>query len=95
MILEICANSFESAMAAQKAGAHRIELCTELSVGGVTPSFGLIEKVLSELTIPVYVLIRPRSGNFSIILMLIIIINSAMQKNGGCWHRNRCFVPRK
>ncbi|MBW2937354.1 copper homeostasis protein CutC [Aureisphaera sp. CAU 1614] len=65
MILEICANSFESAMAAQKVGAHRIELCTELSLGGVTPSFGLIEKVLSSLTIPVHVLIRPRSGNFT------------------------------
>ncbi|MEZ4857442.1 MAG: copper homeostasis protein CutC [Flavobacteriaceae bacterium] len=65
MIVEICANSFESALAAQKAGAHRIELCTELSMGGITPSFGLLEKIRSELTIPVYVLIRPRSGNFT------------------------------
>ncbi|MEZ4874450.1 MAG: copper homeostasis protein CutC [Flavobacteriaceae bacterium] len=65
MIVEICANSFESALAAQKAEAHRIELCMELSVGGITPSFGLLEKVLSELTIPVYVLIRPRAGNFT------------------------------
>ncbi|MCB0456829.1 MAG: copper homeostasis protein CutC [Flavobacteriaceae bacterium] len=65
MILEICANSFESAMAAQKGGAHRIELCAELQVGGLTPSFGLLEKVLSEITIPVYALIRPRSGNFT------------------------------
>lgn len=65
MILEICANSFESAKAAQDAGADRIELCTELSVGGLTPSFGLLEKVLTELTIPVHVLIRPRSGNFT------------------------------
>ncbi len=65
MILEICANSFESAFAAQQAGADRIELCTELSVGGLTPSFGLLEKVLVELTIPVHVLIRPRSGNFT------------------------------
>lgn len=65
MILEICANSFESAQAAQLAGANRIELCTELSVGGFTPSHGLIEKVISELNIPTHVLIRPRSGNFT------------------------------
>ncbi len=65
MIIEICANSFGSAQAAQLAGAHRIELCTELSVGGLTPSYGLIEKVVSELNIPTHVLIRPRSGNFT------------------------------
>ncbi|MCG2419972.1 copper homeostasis protein CutC [Aequorivita sp. F47161] len=65
MQIEICANSFESAKAAQLAGANRIELCTELSVGGLTPSHGLIEKVISELNIPTHVLIRPRSGNFT------------------------------
>jgi len=65
MQVEICANSFESALAAQHGGADRIELCTELSVGGLTPSHGLIEKVTSELQIPVHVLIRPRSGNFT------------------------------
>ncbi|MAM30642.1 MAG: copper homeostasis protein CutC [Flavobacteriaceae bacterium] len=65
MIVEVCANSFESAKAAQDAGADRIELCTELSVGGLTPSFGLLEKVLVALTIPVHVLIRPRSGDFT------------------------------
>ncbi|MCZ4317744.1 copper homeostasis protein CutC [Aequorivita viscosa] len=63
--IEICANSFESAKAAQLASANRIELCTELSVGGLTPSHGLIEKVISELNIPTHVLIRPRSGNFT------------------------------
>lgn len=65
MKLEICANSFQSAINAEKAGAHRIELCSELSVGGVTPSYGLLKKVMSELTIPVHVLIRPRSGDFT------------------------------
>lgn len=65
MIIEICANSFESAEVAQLARANRIELCTELSVGGLTPSHGLIEKVVSELNIPTHVLIRPRSGNFT------------------------------
>jgi copper homeostasis protein len=64
MLLEICANSFQSAINAEQAGAHRIELCSELSVGGITPSFGLLKKVLSALTIPVNILIRPRSGDF-------------------------------
>ena len=67
MKVEICANSFASAKAAQNAGADRIELCSELSVGGLTPSLGLIEKVIIELDIPVHVLIRPRSGNFTYI----------------------------
>ncbi|MCH4553987.1 copper homeostasis protein CutC [Aestuariibaculum lutulentum] len=65
MIVEVCANSFESALNAEKAGAHRIELCSELAVGGITPSFGLIKKVMESLSIPVFVLIRPRSGNFT------------------------------
>lgn len=64
MLLEICANSFKSAKNAQKAGAHRIELCQELAAGGLTPSYGLLKKVIAELTIPIFVLIRPRSGDF-------------------------------
>ena len=64
MILEICANSFESAKTAQEAGAHRIELCEDLSIGGITPSYTLIEKVRSLLTIETHVLIRPRGGDF-------------------------------
>ena len=42
MIVEICANSFESALATEKGGAHRIELCKQLAVGGLTPSHQLI-----------------------------------------------------
>jgi len=52
-------------MNAQKAGVHRIKLCTELSDGGITPSYGFLKKVMAALTIPVHVLIRPRSGNFT------------------------------
>lgn len=62
--VEICAPSFESALAAQRGGAGRIELCSELDAGGVTPSFGLIQGVRSSLNIAVNVLLRPRSGDF-------------------------------
>ena len=64
MLLEICANSYQSAKNAQDAGVQRIELCSELSIGGITPSYGLIKQVVTELDIETYVLIRPRSGNF-------------------------------
>ncbi|NVJ88601.1 MAG: copper homeostasis protein CutC [Flavobacteriaceae bacterium] len=64
MLLEICANSYQSAINAQKANADRIELCSALSVGGLTPSYGLLHQISKEITIPVHVLIRPRSGNF-------------------------------
>jgi len=65
MLLEVCANSYVSAINAQTAGAHRIELCNELALGGITPSAGLIQKVVRDLQIPVFVLIRPRSGDFT------------------------------
>lgn len=62
--LEVCANSVESAINAQKGGANRIELCENIYVGGTTPSFGCIAETLNQLTIPVHVLIRPRPGDF-------------------------------
>lgn len=65
MITEICTASFDSAMNAGNAGGDRIELCSELLLGGVTPSYGLVKKVLEQLQLPVYVLVRPRSGNFT------------------------------
>jgi copper homeostasis protein len=64
MKVEICASNFESAIAAQHGGADRIELCESLEVGGLTPRNILIEQVLSEINIPVHVLIRPRAGDF-------------------------------
>ncbi|MCM4173875.1 copper homeostasis protein CutC [Arenibacter sp. TNZ] len=65
MIVEICANSLESAVNAQKAGADRIELCAELGVGGVTPSFGMLKLIREHISVPINVLIRPRSGDFT------------------------------
>src|SRR5690606_10189706 len=65
MIVEVCANSLESAINAQKAGADRIELCVELGVGGLTPSYGLLKRIKEYVSIPINVLIRPRSGDFT------------------------------
>ena len=65
MTVEVCVTSLDSALIAQRAGAHRIELCAELSLGGITPSYGLIKTVREALDIPVHVLIRPRSGDFT------------------------------
>jgi copper homeostasis protein len=65
MVVEVCATNFQSALNAQDAGADRIELCSELAVGGITPNYGILKKVTSDLNIPVHVLIRPRSGDFT------------------------------
>ncbi|KAA2218619.1 copper homeostasis protein CutC [Maribacter flavus] len=65
MLVEVCANSVESAINAERAGADRIELCSELAVGGITPSYGLLKTVKERISIPIHVLIRPRSGDFT------------------------------
>ena len=86
MLLEICANSYQSAINAQISGANRIELCSELSIGGITPSYGLLKQVINDLDIETYVLIRPRSGNFCYSENEFEIIKKDIQicKNLGC-----------
>jgi len=62
--LEVCANSVTSALAGQTGGASRIELCENLHEGGTTPSYGDILLARGQLRIKLYVLIRPRGGDF-------------------------------
>ena len=64
ILVEVCAQSYVSAMIAEQAKADRIELCAALEVGGLTPSWALIQAARRDLTIPVCVLVRPRAGVF-------------------------------
>lgn len=63
-ILECCVDSVESALEAQKGGANRIELCSALVIGGLTPSVALFQRVKELLDIKIHVLLRPRFGDF-------------------------------
>lgn len=64
VLLEIAANSFRSCMRAQEGGADRIELFENLEEGGCTPSYGMMTLVKEKIHLPVYVMIRPRGGDF-------------------------------
>lgn len=63
-IIEVCVDSIESSMVAQRAGAHRVELCANLIEGGTTPSATTIEFLRNNLKIGLNVIIRPRGGDF-------------------------------
>lgn len=64
MILEVCVDSVESAVNAELGGADRIELCSDLIVGGITPSLALFERIREKINLPIHVLLRPRFGDF-------------------------------
>jgi copper homeostasis protein len=62
--VEICVADVASAVAARQGGADRIELCADLVSGGITPSRGMIQRVIGRSGLPTHVLIRPRGGDF-------------------------------
>ena len=64
MIIEVCAESYEYALKAEKAGADRIELCKDLHLDGITPDYETAKRTIDSLNIPVFILIRPREGDF-------------------------------
>jgi copper homeostasis protein len=64
VIIEVCVDSIASAVAAERGGASRVELCCDLLEGGVTPSAGMIQAARCKIRIGLQVLIRPRGGDF-------------------------------
>lgn len=63
-LTEVCVDSLESAVIAERAGANRLELVSAIRLGGLTPSTGLLKSVLKSVEIPVFAMIRPRMGGF-------------------------------
>ena len=86
MKLEIIGFNIESCIAAQEAGASRIELCDNPTEGGTTPSYGFIKSAREKLSIDLYVMIRPRGGDFlySDAEFEIMMQDIGMCKNLGC-----------
>ena len=63
-LIEICVEGIDGLIAAQEAGADRVELCASLLEGGITPSMGTVRTALGLATIPFHVIVRPRGGDF-------------------------------
>ncbi len=64
MLIEVCVEGVDGALAAERGGADRVELCAGLLEGGLTPSIGTIREAVARLGIPVHVIVRPRGGDF-------------------------------
>lgn len=63
-LIEVCVEGIDGLLAAQEAGADRVELCASLVEGGITPSHGTVRTALALATVPFHVIVRPRGGDF-------------------------------
>ena len=79
-MLEVCVDSVESAIAAFKGGADRIELCSDLPVGGVTPSETLFRMIRKYTDLKIRVLLRPRFGDFCYSIYELEIMRKDIQR---------------
>lgn len=84
--VEVCIDNIESLHNAIAGGATRIELCSSLALGGLTPSAGLMYSAGRVSPIPVYAMIRPREGDFSIMMM-----NSASWRRIFAWRIKQTY----
>ena len=83
--LEVCTENVAGVLAAEAAGAHRIELCSALAEGGVTPSLGLFRQARACSRLPLHVLVRPRAGDFcySDLELVVMLDDLALFKEAG------------
>lgn len=63
-LIEVCVEGIDGLVAAQRAGADRVELCASLLEGGITPSLGTVRRALALAAVPFHVMVRPRGGDF-------------------------------
>ena len=95
-LLEVCVDSLASARAAIRGGADRLELCSALAIGGLTPYVGLLDQIRAESHIPIRCLMRPRAGDFLYTkeeLSLMAMQMLELQRHGADGFVIGCLTP--